>query len=68
MFYVNHEPYLLVGDYNCVQELYTTHNKLFDKHPIIKNLTMELTGKSILFAETDELWKKRRLALRPAFY
>jgi cytochrome P450 len=29
---------------------------------------MELTGKSILFAETDNKWKSRRNALRPAFY
>jgi len=67
-FFTSHEVYLLIGDLETVQELYTTYNKIFDKHPVIKNVTMELTGRSILFAETDELWKKRRDAIRPAFY
>lgn len=67
-FFVGHNPYLLIGDPMAVQELYTTHNKIFDKHPIIKDLTMSLTGKSILFAETDDVWRKRRTALGPAFY
>jgi len=29
---------------------------------------MRLTGKSILFAETNPEWKQRRLAVSPAFY
>lgn len=63
-----HNPFISISDPKVVQELYTTKNSLFDKHPIIKNLTMRLTGKSILFAETDEVWRARRKALSAAFY
>jgi len=68
VFFSGHQVYMFIGDPTVVQELYTTHNKLFDKHSMHKSLTYELTGKSILFAETDKIWKQRRNALRPAFY
>jgi len=32
-FFFGHEVYLTIGDFKAVQELYTIHNKLFDKHP-----------------------------------
>ena len=63
-----HEPAVWVLDVTVVQELYTTQNKYFNKHPIIRDLTLELTGRSILFADTDGMWRKRRTALGPAFY
>jgi cytochrome P450 len=59
---------LWILDVNVVQELYTTQNKYFNKHPIVRDLTLQLTGRSILFADTDEMWRKRRTALGPAFY
>ena len=57
VFFPGHSVYLMIGDPKIVQELYTTHNKLFDKHPVIKELTLEFLGKSILFAETNPIWK-----------
>jgi cytochrome P450 len=48
--------------------MYTTHNKLFDKHPLVREVMMRLTGNSILLAETTPEWKKRRVAVSPAFY
>lgn len=68
VFFMNHRPFLNVHDLKVVQDLYTTQNKHFDKHPLVRNLTMELTGRSILFADSDEAWKQRRAALAPAFY
>ena len=48
--------------------MYTTNNKYFDKHPIVRDTTLRLLGRSILFADTDPEWKKRRQAFTPAFY
>jgi cytochrome P450 len=62
------EPYLHISDPKIVQELYTTNNKYFDKHPIVRDVTMRLLGNSILFADTDREWRKRRTAFSPAFY
>jgi cytochrome P450 len=57
-----------ISDPKIVQELYTTNNKYFDKHPIVRDVTMRLLGNSILFADTDREWRKRRTAFSPAFY
>ena len=51
-----------------MESLYTTHNSHFDKHPIVQNLTLNLTGKSILFDESTPSWRQRRKGLSPAFY
>ena len=51
-----------------VEAMYTTKNKYFDKHPLIKDLCYPLIGDSILFAETTQDWKKSRKAMSPAFY
>ena len=59
---------ITIGDPKIVQELYTTNNKHFDKHPIVRDVTMRLLGNSILFADTNPEWKKRRVAFAPAFY
>ena len=48
--------------------MYTTKNKYFDKHPLIRDVSYILTGDSILFAETNEAWRASRKALTPAFY
>ena len=48
--------------------MYTTKNRYFDKHPLIKDLSYVLTGESILFAETSPEWRSSRKALTPAFY
>jgi len=55
-------------DVKVVEAMYTTQNKYFDKHPLIGDLAYCLTGDSILFANTNEDWKKSRMAIRPAFY
>ena len=62
------DPTLHISDPKIVQALYTTHNKYFDKHPIVRDVTMQLTGRSILFADTGPEWRKRRTAFTPAFY
>ena len=56
------------GDVKVVEAMYTTKNKYFDKHPIVKDLAHCLTGESILFAETTDDWRKSRKAISPAFY
>ena len=59
---------ILLSDSAVVEAMYTTKNKYFNKHPIIKDLTNCLLGKSILFAETSKEWKEARKTLSPAFY
>ena len=59
---------VLLADPQVVEAMYTSKNKYFDKHPIIKDLTLCLTGRSILFAETTREWKEARKTLSPAFY
>ena len=59
---------MLISDPVVVGELYTSKNKYFDKHPLIKNLLYCLTGESILLAETTQDWKDTRKALSPALY
>ena len=51
-----------------IEAMYTTKNKYFDKHPLIKDLSFCLTGESILFAETTDDWRKSRKSMSPAFY
>lgn len=62
------DPTLHISDPKIVQALYTTHNKYFDKHPIVRDVTLQLTGRSILFADSGPEWRKRRSAFSPAFY
>lgn len=68
IIFVNEEPSLLINDVNVVEQLYTTYNAYFDKHPEVQNAMWRLTGKSILFDETNTEWKNRRKAISPAFY
>ena len=63
-----HDVNIVVNDVKVVQDLYVTHNRYFDKDPLIRSLVGELTGKSILFADSNEKWRARRHALAPAFY
>ena len=67
MFY-NTSAAVNTFDPQVVEAMYTTKNKYFDKHPLIKDLSYALTGDSILFAETTPDWKASRKALTPAFY
>lgn len=68
ILYPSHEPLLVIADVEVMESLYTTHNAHFDKHPIVQNLTLNLTGKSILFDESTPSWRQRRKGLSPAFY
>ena len=63
-----HRPFLFISDPAVVSDMYMLKNKLFDKHPMVQNATYALIGRSILFADTDEVWKERRKALSVAFY
>ncbi len=53
----SNEPLLVICDVHVVELLYTTHNVLFDKHPLVQNLTLNLTGHSILFDESNASWR-----------
>lgn len=66
--FASFEPYLVCNDVTVVEQLYTTHNAAFDKHPSVQNITMKLTGHSILFDESSTNWRARRKAMAPAFY
>ena len=55
-------------DPRVVEAMYTTKNKYFNKHPLIRDVSYILTGDSILFAETNDEWRASRKALTPAFY
>jgi len=68
IFFVTNGAGLSIQDPNVVGELYTTKNKYFDKHPLVKEVSLCLTGESILFAETTKDWKDSRKAMSPAFY
>lgn len=57
IFYPNHLGMLSICDVEVVEQLYTTHNSHFDKHPIIIGLTKVLLGESILFANSNQSWK-----------
>lgn len=59
---------LVICDVKVMEALYTTHNAAFDKHPMVQHLTLNLTGKSILFDESTPSWRARRKAMAPAFY
>ena len=57
LFHITGGAALLISDPAVVEAMYTSKNKYFNKHPIVKNLTQCLMGNSILFAETSEAWK-----------
>lgn len=68
LFFGAHNPALVLCDPKVLEDLYTTKNIYFSKHPIVRELTKFLTGNSILFDETSENLKQRRKAMSPAFY
>ena len=68
LYFADVEPSLHISDPKIVQDLYTTNNKYFDKHPIVRTATIRLLGNSILFSDTNAEWRKRRTAFSPAFY
>lgn len=51
--WIAHRPMIFVSDVECVEEIYTTKNKHYDKHPYFKNLLLNLLGSSILFADSN---------------
>ena len=68
VFFITNGAGLSISDPQVVQDLYSTKNKYFDKHPLTKYLTYCLTGESILFTETTQEWKNSRKSMSPAFY
>lgn len=51
--FFSYTPWIDICNVDVAEQLYTTHNALFDKHPLIQNLTLNLTGHSILFDESS---------------
>ena len=68
LFHFTAGPTVLISDPTVVEAMYTTNNKYFDKHPILKDLTVCMFGKSLLFAETSQEWREARRTISPAFY
>ena len=66
--FISSEAGLGIKDVKVVEAMYTSKNKYFDKHPIVGDLAFCLTGDSILFANTNDDWRKSRKAISPAFY
>ena len=66
--FVNERTQVAIHDVKVVEQLYTTHNRYFDKHPDVQKVTWRLTGSSILFDASDEGWAQRRKTMSPAFY
>ena len=66
--FVNERTQVAIHDVRVVEQLYTTHNRYFDKHPDVQKVTWRLTGSSILFDASDEGWAQRRKTMSPAFY
>lgn len=66
--FISNEPGIWLNDVKAVEELYTTYNHCFSKHPFMQDLTQSLLGRSILFNESNAEMKARRAALTPAFY
>lgn len=66
--FITNQAYLNIHDPKIVEVMYTSKNKFFDKHPLVKDLCHVFTGESILFAETTDNWRLSRKAISPAFY
>lgn len=68
LFFLSSRPIQTILCPKIVEDLYTKHNKYFDKHDLIKLLLAPMLGASILLADTDETWRAKRKALAPTFY
>lgn len=44
LLWLAHTPIILICDVEVMEELYTTKNLVFDKHPLTKELCLNLTG------------------------
>jgi cytochrome P450 len=66
--FVDSRAQICIHDVKVVEQLYTTHNRHFDKHPDVQKVTWRLTGRSILFDSSTEGWATRRKTMSPAFY
>ncbi len=62
------EPTLYIKDPDMLNEISTTKNKYFDKHPALKNIFAPLIKNSIIFDESNQLWATKRKTLSAAFY
>lgn len=53
-------PILVFTDPELLHELYITKNKYFDKEKRIMPMFKEMIGESILFSQSNELWRNKR--------
>jgi hypothetical protein len=51
---------IAIRDPELLEELYVNQNKYFDKYYLTRDLLYPLMGDSILLAESNELWSKKR--------
>jgi hypothetical protein len=61
-------PILVISDLNMIDELYTSKNKYFDKHPKVHNMLKEVGGNNIVLLPSNELYYEKRKHLSVAFY
>ena len=66
--WVCNDPSVLITDCKIVQAMFTTQNAAFSKHPFVKDFCQRMLGDGILLSSTNDLWRKRRHAISPAFY
>lgn len=68
LFFINYEASLIIVDPKMTEDIYTTNNKYFTKHPLVGSLLAPFFGKSILASDSNDEWRARRKALAPTFY
>lgn len=66
--YLGRKGLLTINDPEVLNEIYVTMNKFIDKHPKTQRVLKSLTGDSILFNPSNELWAQKRKHLSAAFY
>ena len=58
--YVSPTGLMIINDPELVNELYITKNKIWEKADKMKRIFLPLTGQSLLFEKSDELWARKR--------
>ena len=62
------DGHLIISDPLIIEELFVNKNKYFDKYNRSKDILFSITGNSMLFDKSNELWMQKRKTLSAAFY